>query len=245
MHVGVRRIDQLLSSLGYCSRKEAQAWCDEGRVTLDGALLDDASRKVDPALVKLDDAPLEFPDGILVMLNKPVGLMCSHDSTEGPRVYDLLPERWQLRDPKVTTIGRLDKDTSGLLLFTDQGQLVQRLTSPKHHVDKVYVATLDREPTEQMTLAFARGLELSEGGERLQTLPAVLRPLGEKRAEVTLREGKYHQVRRMFAAVGAHVLALERIRFGEWELGDLAPGAWRPLQLTGSSSKASSTDVPG
>ena len=225
----MRRIDQLLSSLGYCTRKEAQAWCDGGRVTLEGLAIDDASRKVDPARLKVDDVGLECPDGLLVMLHKPVGLVCSFDATEGPRVYDLLPEQWQRRDPKVVTIGRLDKDTSGLLLFTDQGQLVQRLTSPKHHVDKVYVASLDREPTEQMIAAFARGLELSEGGERLQTLPAVLRPLGEKRAEVTLREGKYHQVRSMFAAVGAHVVSLERVRFGEWALGDLAPGTWRAL----------------
>ena len=227
----MRRIDQLLSSLGYCTRKEAQAWCDGGRITLDGVAIDDASRKVDSARLKVDDAPLELPDGLLVMMNKPVGLVCSHDATEGPRVYDLLPEQWQRREPKVVTIGRLDKDTSGLLLFTDQGQLVQRLTSPRHHVDKVYVATLDREPTEQMVASFARGLELTEGGERMQTLPAVLKSLGEKRAEVTLREGKYHQVRRMFAAVGAHVVSLERTRFGEWTLGELAPGTWRSISL--------------
>lgn len=226
----MRRLDQLLSSLGYCSRKEAQALCDEGRLKVAGDPIDDASRRVEPSQVLLDDQPLDFPDGLLVMLNKPAGLVCSHDSSEGPRVYDLLPERWQQRDPKVTSIGRLDKDTSGILLFTDQGQLVQRLTSPRHHVDKVYVATLDREPTPEMIAAFARGLELKEGAERVESLPAVLNPLGDKRAEVTLREGKYHQVRRMFAAVGAHVEALERTRFGEWSLGDLAPGQWRALK---------------
>ncbi len=225
----MRRLDQLLSSLGYCSRKEAQALCDEGRVKVAGDPLGDASRRVDSSQVLLDGEPLEFPDGLLVMLNKPVGLVCSHDSSEGPRVYDLLPERWQRRDPKVTSIGRLDKDTSGLLLFTDQGQLVQRLTSPRHHVDKVYVATLDREPTPEMISAFARGLELKEGNERVESLPAGLKPLGAKRAEVTLREGKYHQVRRMFAAMGAQVEALERTRFGEWTLGDLAPGQWREV----------------
>lgn len=225
----MRRLDQLLSSLGYCSRKEAQVLCDEGRVLVAGQPLDDASRRVDPAQVTLDDEPLEFPDGLLVMLHKPVGLVCSHDSKEGPRVYDLLPERWQQRDPKVTSIGRLDKDTSGLLLFTDQGPLVQRLTSPRHHVDKVYVATLDREPTAAMSDAFARGLELVEGNERVKTLPAVLRALGDKRAEVTLREGRYHQVRRMFTAVGAQVLSLERTCFGEWSLGDLPPGEWLAL----------------
>lgn len=227
----MRRLDQLLSSLGYCSRREAQALCDQGRVTLAGAAVDDASQRVDPALVQLDQAPLEFPHGLLVMLNKPVGLVCSHDPREGPRVYDLLPERWQHRDPKVTTIGRLDKDTSGLLLFTDQGQLVQRLTSPRHHVDKVYLATLDREATPAMIEAFAAGLELQEEGERVKTLPALLRPVGDRRAEVTLREGRYHQVRRMFAAVGAHVVALERTGFGDWSLGELAPGQWKALPL--------------
>ncbi|MDP2270406.1 MAG: pseudouridine synthase [Archangium sp.] len=231
MTSSTRRLDQLLSSLGYCSRKEAQGLCDEGLVKVQGVVLDDASRRVDPDQVRLDGEPLEFPHGLLVMIHKPVGLVCSHDTKEGPRVYDLLPERWQERDPKVTTIGRLDKETSGILLFTDQGSLVQRLTSPKHHVDKVYEATLDREVTAVMIEAFERGLELNEGGERLQTLPAVLRSLGGKRAEVTLREGKYHQVRRMFAAVGAHVETLARTRFGEWTLGDLPEGEWKELPL--------------
>lgn len=227
----MRRLDQLLSSLGYCSRKEAQALCDEGRVRVGTEVLDDASRRVDADQVTLDDEPLEFPNGLLVMLHKPVGLVCSHDTKEGPRVYDLLPERWRQRDPKVTSIGRLDKDTSGLLLFTDQGALVQRLTSPRHHVDKVYVATLDRAPTAEMSEAFARGLELVEGNERVKTLPAVLRALDDRRAEVTLREGKYHQVRRMFTAVGAQVTSLARTRFGEWSLGDLPPGEWRAIPL--------------
>lgn len=227
----MRRLDQLLSSLGYCSRKQAQALCDAGRVWVAGAPLDDASRKVDPAQVKLDDAPLDFPDGLFVLLHKPVGLVCSHDSGEGPRVYDLLPQRWQQRAPKVTTIGRLDKDTSGLLLLTDRGALVQRLTSPKHHVEKVYLATLDRAPTQEMSEAFARGLELTEDGERVKTRPAALRVLEGNRAEVTLHEGRYHQVRRMFAALGAHVVSLERTRFGEWTLGDLPPGNWKALPL--------------
>lgn len=226
----VRRIDQLLSSLGYCSRKEAQALCDEGRVRVGDEVVEDASRRVEPGQVRLDDEPLEFPDGLLVLFHKPVGVVCSHDSREGQRVYDLLPEQWQRRDPKVTSVGRLDKDTSGLLLITDQGALVQRLTSPKHHVEKTYVATLDAEPTEAVVRAFAEGVPLKEeGGELVRTLPATLELLGDRRAEVTIREGKYHQVRRMFAAHGLHVVALERTRFGDWELGGLAPGQWRAL----------------
>lgn len=225
----VRRVDQLLSSLGYCSRKEAQQCCDAGRVKLGGVVLDDASRRVDAEQVTLDDAPLEFPDGLLVMLHKPVGRICSHDSREGALIYELLPPRWLRRDPKVTTVGRLDKDTSGLLLVTDQGALVQRLTSPKHHVEKTYVATLDAEPGEELIAAFARGIELREGGALERTLPAKLTLLGARRAEVTVQEGRYHQVRRMFAAHGLLVTALHRTRFGEWALGDLAEGQWRAL----------------
>lgn len=228
----MRRIDELLSSLGYCTRREAQSLCAAGRLRLEGGeLLGDASRRVHPLQVRLDGAPLEFPQGLLVMMHKPVGLVCSHEVREGPRVYDLLPERWLKRSPKVTTVGRLDKETSGLLLLTDQGALVQRLTSPHHQLEKVYVARLDGEPPPEASEAFALGLELRERGMVLKTLPATLRPLGGTRVEVTLREGKYHQVRRMFAALGMQVLALERIRFGEWSLGELAPGTWRALPL--------------
>lgn len=232
----MRRLDQLLSALGYGSRKEATALCAAGRVQVAGAVARDASQRVEPAQVRLDGAPLEFPEGLLVVLHKPVGVVCSHDSREGPRVYDLLPPRWLLREPKVTTVGRLDKDTSGVLLVTDQGALVQRLTSPRRHVEKAYVATLDGDVTEEMVRAFAAGLELREDGAPVKTLPATLEALGPGRARVTLHEGKYHQVRRMFAACGRHVVALERTRFGEWTVEGLAPGEWRAVPLPGPGS---------
>jgi 16S rRNA pseudouridine516 synthase len=241
----MRRVDQLLSSLGYCSRKEAQGLCDEGRVRVGEQRLDDASRRVEPSLVLLDDEPLEFPDGLLVLLHKPAGVVCSHDSREGERIYDLLPARWMDRDPKVTSIGRLDKETSGLLVITDQGALVQKLTSPRHHIEKTYVATLDADPSPAVVQAFAEGVPLKEeGGELIKTLPATLTLLGNKRAEVTLHEGKYHQVRRMFAAHGLHVEALVRTRFGEWTLAELSVGEWRATQLS-SSSKGSGAATPG
>lgn len=228
----MRRLDQLISSLGYCSRKQVQALCDAGRIRLaSGPVLDDASLKVSPTTVLLDDEPLEFPGGLFLMLHKPVGLVCSHDSSEGPRVYDLLPKRWLLRDPKVTSVGRLDKNTSGLLLLTDQGPLVQRLTSPKHHVDKTYVATLNREPSQHALEAFSQGVELQEKGQRVRSLPAAIRVLEKTQVEVTLQEGKYHQVRRMFSALGLEVQTLHRIRFGDWTLGELPPGAWRELTV--------------
>lgn len=229
MNQGTRRVDQLLSSLGYCSRKEARALCADGRVTLDGQPVKDASARVVAAKVCLDGEPLDFPDGLFVMLHKPVGLVCSHDTREGARVYEVLPEPWLRRDPKVNTIGRLDKETSGLILLTDVGPLVQRLTSPKHHVDKVYEATLDATPGPDVLAAFERGILLD--GEDEPTLPAKLEVLGERRAQVTLSEGRYHQVRRMFAACGLHVVALKRTRFGDWSLGDLPEGEWTPLPL--------------
>lgn len=228
----MRRVDQLLSSLGYCSRKEAQQWCDAGRVKLGDEVVDDAGRRVDPEQVRLDDAPLDFPGGLTVLFHKPVGLVCTHDSREGQRIYDVLPPRWLLRSPQVTSVGRLDKDTSGLLVITDDGPLVQRMTSPKHHVEKVYEATLDGEVTQAIIDGFARGVALREFAETVTTQPARLRVLPDGRAEVTVREGRYHQVRRMFAAHGLHVTALHRTRFGPWSLGALAPGEWRDAQAT-------------
>jgi 16S rRNA pseudouridine516 synthase len=226
MRGAVRRLDQLLSSLGYCSRKEARALCDAGRVKVKGVLCDDSGERVNGVDVTVDEQPLEFPDGLTVLFHKPVGLVCTHDSREGERIYDVLPERWQSREPKVTSVGRLDKETSGLLIITDDGPLVQRMTSPKHHVEKTYEATLDGALTQTIIEAFARGVALREGAEEVMTLPAQLRALDGNRAEVTVQEGRYHQVRRMFAAHGLHVTALHRTRFGQWTLGTLEPGEW-------------------
>jgi 16S rRNA pseudouridine516 synthase len=225
----MRRLDQLLSSLGYGSRKEAQAMCDQGRVQLGAEILDDASRRVDPALVRLDEAPLDFPDGLLVMMHTPLGLVCTHDAREGPRVYDLLPERWQRRDPKVTSIGRLDKDTTGLLLLTDDGKLLHRIIHPKSGCLKVYHATLDRPMVGGEAALFASGT-LQLQGETKPLLPAPLEVLGPNEALITLHEGRYHQVRRMFAAAGNHVLTLKRISIGGLKLpADLPEGEWRIL----------------
>jgi 16S rRNA pseudouridine516 synthase len=219
--VAARRLDQLLSSLGYCSRKEAQALCDAGRLTVDGRSAEDASQRVTAAAVQLDGAALD-PEILFVRLHKPVGFVCSHDDRDGRLVYELLPPRWFQRDPKLVTIGRLDKDTSGLVLLTDVGAWVQRFTSPKHHVDKVYEAELDGPVTAEHIAHFAAGVALEEG----VCLPAVLHAAGPTKARVTVREGKYHQVRRMFAAVGRHVHALHRVSFGSWGVDDLEVGAW-------------------
>ena len=224
----MRRLDQLLANLGYCSRREARLWNEAGRVTIDGKVADDFSTKANAASVRVDGEPLDHPENLLLLVHKPTGLVCSHEEREGPNVYSLLPERWRRRNPQVTSIGRLDKDTSGLLLLTDISPLVHRFTSPKHKVPKVYRAAVDRDLGPELAGVFASGTLLLEG-EKEPCAPAELKILSAREAEITLTEGKYHQVRRMFAAVGATVLTLHRSRFGNLDLGDLPPGQWREL----------------
>ena len=226
----MRRLDQLLANLGYCSRREARAWIDAGRVTVRGEAADDVAQKVADAEVRIDGEPLDHPAGLLLLLHKPVGLVCSHDEREGPNVYSLLPERWRRRNPQVTSVGRLDKDTSGLLLLTDQSPLVHRLTSPKHKVPKLYRATVDRDLEPDLVPLFASGTFLL-AGEKEPCAPAELRIAAPREAELTLTEGRYHQVRRMFSARGYNVVTLHRAKFGQLDLGDLPPGKWRVLPL--------------
>lgn len=226
----MRRLDQILASLGYGSRREVRDAVAAGRVAVAGTRADDASAKPDPRQVRFDGEPLDHPAGLLLLLNKPAGLVCSHDEREGANVYALLPERWRRRNPPVTSIGRLDKDTTGALLLTDQSELVHRLTSPKHKVPKVYRATLDRDFDPAWVALFASGT-LQLAGEPKPCAPAALRLISAREAELTLTEGRYHQVRRMFAACGATVLALHRSAFGPLDLGGLEPGSWRELPL--------------
>lgn len=225
-----RRIDQILANLGYCSRREARDWIDGERVMVGEKIATDASVKVREADVRVDGGPLDHPDGILLLLHKPLGLVCSHDEREGPNVYQLLPERWRRRNPIVTSIGRLDKDTSGLILLTDQSELVHRLTSPKHKVPKVYRATLSRDISSDLIPLFSSGTLLLSG-EKTPCAPAELKIISPREAELTLIEGRYHQVRRMFASQGNEVLALHRTRFGHLDLADIAAGQWRELPL--------------
>lgn len=226
----MRRLDQLLANLGYCSRRAAREWIDAGRVTVRGVPASDPGTKVSAADVRVDGEPLDHPEGLLLMLHKPTGLVCSHEEREGPNVYGLLPPRWRLRNPQVTSIGRLDKDTSGLLLLTDHTPLVHRLTSPKHKVPKTYRATVDRELTPALIPLFASST-LVLPDETDPCLPAELRIVDPHTADLVLTEGRYHQVRRMFASQGHEVLTLHRSHFGDLELGDLPIGQWRKLEL--------------
>ena len=225
------RIDKLLSSLGYGSRAEMARMARAGGVMLDGAEVTDVSRRIPvtsdlPARMQVDGEPLDPPQGLALMLHKPVGMTCSHKE-DGPLVYDVLPDRWRRRDPAISTIGRLDKDTSGLLLMTDDGDLLHRVISPKKNVAKVYRATLARPLNGSEAALFASGELMLDGDDR-PLKPAGLEVLSPTEARVSVTEGRYHMVRRMFAAVGNHVEALHRERLGGLALpDDLAPGVWR------------------
>lgn len=222
------RLDKLLSSLGYSTRKEVTTLIKEGIITHTLGIPLKSDTKVFHEEILVDSEPLDPPQGILILMHKPVGYVCSHDESEGKLVYDLLPERWRLRDPKVSTIGRLDKDTSGLLLLTDDGALLHHLTSPKHKVPKEYEVTLDRPLRGDEGDIFASGT-LMLNGEKNPCLPAKLTVIDDTHAILEIIEGKYHQVRRMFAAVGNHVAALHRSSFGKLTLGDLKAREYRVL----------------
>lgn len=191
----------------------------------------DGSRHVrvdDVAMVLVDGEPLERPGGICVALHKPVGYVCSHDSAEGQRAYDLLPARWMARNPRPEGVGRLDRDTSGLWIVTDDHVLVHRLASPRHHVAKRYVAVLDAPIDSHGARLLASGTLLLDG-ESTPCLPATLEPWPDaSTVAITVVEGRYHQVRRMFASVGRRVEALHRASFGgvELEALGLRPGEW-------------------
>ena len=225
-----RRLDQILANYGYCSRSEAKIWIRKGRVTVNEEPVTAAEKKAPPELVRVDGEPIECPEGILALLHKPAGYVCSHDAGEGPTIYDLLPSRWLKRNPPATTIGRLDKDTTGVVLITDIGELVQRWTSPKHKVAKVYEVTVSTDLSPALVELFAAGT-LMLANEEKPCLPAKLEIVSAREAELELTEGRYHQVKRMFASQGCEVIKLHRSHFGEFELGDLQPGQWRLLPL--------------
>lgn len=227
------RLDRLLANLGYGSRREVGLLARAGLVVLDGVPVTDVGQRVPagpdlPVRLWIDGEPLDPPPALTLMLNKPLGVTCSHKEA-GPLVYGLLPERWRRRDPALSTIGRLDKETSGLLLLTDDGALLHRVISPKSNVAKRYQVTLDRPLKGDEAAIFASGTLMLEGEEK-PLLPVPLEVHDATHATVTLHEGRYHQVRRMFAAVGNHVLSLHRDRIGGIGLpSNLEAGAYRIL----------------
>lgn len=213
-----------IANLGYGSRKDVQWLFREGRITDAAGEVLYADDKVEHATIRIDGEPLDPPPGLLLMLHKPVGYTCS-SKDPGRIVFDLLPPRYRLRSPVLSTVGRLDRDTSGLLLLTDDGQLLHRIIAPKSKLPKVYRATLAQDLRGDEGAIFASG-ELLLESEKTPLLPAELVVLDARTARLTLHEGRYHQVRRMFAAVGNRVEALHRERIGGLVLGALAAGAW-------------------
>lgn len=216
-----------LANLGYGSRKEVAWMFREGRVTDANGEVLYADDPLDHDNVRVDGEPLDPPPGLVLMLHKPAGYTCS-TRDPGRIVYDLLPPRFRLRNPVLSTVGRLDRDTTGLLLMTDDGQLLHRIVSPKAKLPKVYEAELAGDLRGDEAALFASGSLLLEG-ESTPLLPARMDVLGPRRARLVLHEGRYHQVRRMFAATGNRVVALHRPRIGGLDLGDLPEGQWRPL----------------
>lgn len=219
------RIDKLLASTGRWSRKEAKLLCRQGRVAVDGVPVRAEDKASGGAALAVDGRPVELERTVWIMLHKPAGLLSATEDPRQPTVLSLLPERYQRMG--LFPVGRLDKDTEGLLLLTNDGALAHDLLSPKKHVDKVYYVETDGELTPADADAFGLGLTLADG---YRCLPAGLRLLGADRGEVTLREGKYHQIKRMLASLGKPVTYLKRVAFGPLALDEgLAKGAWRAL----------------
>ncbi len=227
------KLVKLLANLGYGSRREVARMVENGWVTADGDEVCTTDTLVDLSdtgaysALRVDDEPLDPPPGMVLMLNKPVAYTCSAKDI-GTLVYDLLPPRFRLRDPRLSMVGRLDRDTSGLLLLTDDGPLLHRIISPRAQVRKVYDVTLSSDLRGDETALFAAGTLLLEG-EDTPLAPAELKVIDARHARLTLHEGRYHQARRMFAAVGNHVTALRRVGVGSLALGTLPEGQWRLL----------------
>ena len=226
--MGMERLDKLLSSTGHWSRKEVKEMVKQGRVSVNGTKANKPEDKCDPtqAEVRVDGKLVDCAPFVYLMLHKPAGLLSATEDKKQKTVIDLLPEHLQRRG--LFPVGRLDKDTEGLLVLTDDGALAHELLSPKKHVDKVYYAEVEGVLDQEDVAALRDGMTLGDG---LECLPAGLEILeGGSRCHVTLREGKYHQVKRMLATRGKPVQYLKRLSMGGLKLDEgLEKGEWRPL----------------
>jgi 16S rRNA pseudouridine516 synthase len=216
-----------LANLGYGTRREVEWLVAQRRVRDATGRVLTATSSVEHEDIRVDDEPLDPPQGSVVALHKPEGYVCSTRDVP-PLIYGLLPDRFRLRSPLMAPIGRLDRDTSGLLLLTDDGGLNHRVTSPRTHVAKTYEAWLAAPLRGDEAVIFASGTLMLES-EPAPLAPASLEILSPTHVRITLTEGRYHQVRRMFVAVGNHVERLHRAAIGSLELGELPPGSWRTL----------------
>ena len=221
------KLVKMIANLGYGSRKDVTQLFRSGRITdVVGEVLY-ADDVVPYESIRVDEEPLDPPPGLVIMMNKPLGVTCSRKDP-GRVVYDLLPPRFNVRSPVLSSVGRLDRDTSGLLLFTDDGALLHRIISPKAQVTKVYEATLAQDLRGDEGALFASGSLMLES-EKEPLAPAALVVLSPRHARLSVTEGRYHQARRMFVAAGNHVETLQRISVGGLTLGELPLGEWRTL----------------
>ena len=221
----MERLDKIIANRGIASRREVKELVRQGRVLVDGAPAPSADMKVslETAAVTVDGVAVSGERYTYLLLHKPAGVLTATEDRRQPTVMDLLPQQYR----RLAPVGRLDKDTEGLLLLTDDGELIHRLLSPRYHVDKVYYTRVEGTPDQADAAAFAAGLLLGDG---LQCLPARLEPLGGDACLVTLREGKFHQVKRMLASRGKPVRYLKRLAMGPLRLEDtLKTGQWRLL----------------
>jgi 16S rRNA pseudouridine516 synthase len=222
----LERIDKLIASQGAYSRSEVKNLIAKKRIQVDGQPVSRADVKIDPAhqRITVDGRDFAIQTHVYLMLHKPAGYVSAVRDAKDPTVLDLVPEAYRRRD--LFPAGRLDKDTTGLMILTDDGVMVHNILSPRKHVQKKYRVRLDTAVTEEMVHRFAEGIALNDG----TTFPAELRILGPDQGEVTLREGRYHQIKRMFGCCGAKVLELHRVAMGHLELpSDLAEGECREL----------------
>ena len=222
----MERLDKFLCDSGVGTRSQVKVILKAGRVQVDGKVEKDNSRKVDPSTqtITLDGETLGGKRRVVVMLNKPEGYVTATEDKNDRTVMELLPEG--MKHLELKPVGRLDKATEGLLLFTNDGDLLHRMISPKKEVPKIYYARHEGQADDEDVKAFAEGLTLRDG---LDCLPAKLEPLGPGESLITVCEGKYHQVRRMMASRNMTVLYLERQKEGPLDLGDLPRGKVREL----------------
>ena len=215
---------RILHSQGFGTRRECAALCVAGRVTVDARVIDDPGQDLatDGLVFGVDGVEWPFRARVLLRLHKPVGYECSRAPSHHPGVLDLLPAPLRVRG--VQPVGRLDADTSGLLLLSDDGALIHRLTSPRHHVPKVYEVRTRHPVDTALTTRLAEGVVLRDDPAPVRALD--VRATGGHTLTMTLAEGRYHQVKRMVAAAGNRVEALHRTAVGGFELGDLPPGQW-------------------
>ena len=224
----MERLDKIISEAGICSRRDAERYARRGLITVDGLVVRNASEKVsDTAIIELDGEPVIRRREVVCIMHKPAGFVTSTDDDRNRTVMELLPD--ELLRQKVVPAGRLDKDTEGLLVFTNNGDLLHKLISPKYEVQKVYYVEHEGDVSADTIERAKNGVELKDG---TVCKSAEITKTGEGQSTICIREGMYHQVKRMYAALGLHVNYLRRIQIGSLTLGDLKPSEVRELTAT-------------